>query len=311
MNHRGNFVDKWEQYLGIYDCELAAFVSAGVPVSLLEIGVQNGGSLELWRDYLPKGSRIVGVDVNPDCARLDGMEGVEVHVLDGTDRGRIDEVLGDDMFDIIIDDGSHRSADIVKTYQALSHRVRGGGKFFIEDLHASYRADYGGGFRAPGSAMEFLKGLVDGLNSDHFRDTAFESRSELDQLRDFGRSVARMTFYDSVAVIEFMGTPRSSAYRRVHSGGAAPVVPLSDFLRLDARTDFSTVLVGPTAARHLDKILLGQIAELRATGGKPPRGERAVVEENRKLRARVATLKKKLARTSAKAGWRTRLFGGR
>lgn len=236
MNHRGNLIDKWEHYLGIYDCELAAYVTADAPVSLLEIGVQNGGSLELWRDYLPKGSRVVGLDINPDCARLRGMDGVEIHVVDGTDRGEIDRVLGDAMFDIVIDDGSHRSADIVKTYQALFHRVRGGGKFFIEDLHASYWADYGGGFRTPGSAMEFLKGLVDGLNSDHFRQTGAAERAELDHLADFGRAVARMTFYDSVAVIEFMATPRSSPYRRVHAGGATPVVPLSKSSRSTAAT---------------------------------------------------------------------------
>lgn len=264
MDHRGNLIDKWEHYLGIYDCELAPFVAAGAPVSLLEIGVQNGGSLQLWRDYLPEGSRIVGLDINPDCATLPGMDGIEVHVVDGTDRAQIDAVLGDAMFDIVIDDGSHRSGDVVKTYQALFHRLRGGGKLFIEDLHASYWADYGGGFRTPGSAMEFLKGLVDGLNSDHFRETGDVANAELDHLRDFGQSVVRTTFYDSVAVIEFMATPRVAPYRRVHSGSEGTVAPLSSFLPLDGRARPSTLLVGATTARSIDRVLLGRIDDLVA-----------------------------------------------
>ena len=264
MNHRGYFVDKWEQYLGIYDFELAPFISAGEPVALLEIGIQNGGSLQLWREVLPKGSKIVGFDIDPACANLQFDERTRVHIVDGTDRAQIDAVLQDDMFDIIIDDGSHRSEDIIETYRALFRRVRGGGKFFIEDLHASYWSGFGGGFRHPASAMEFLKGLVDGLNCDHFLETGDTPRAELDHLRDFGQAVAAMTFYDSMCVIAFMGAPRSTPYRRVHGGGETPVVPMSAFASRDKLASLSTVLASRTAARHLDKVLLGQIEELLA-----------------------------------------------
>jgi hypothetical protein len=58
FEHDAKRVDKWEQYLGTYQSELAPFVERGTPVRLLEIGVQNGGSLELWANYLPTGSVI-------------------------------------------------------------------------------------------------------------------------------------------------------------------------------------------------------------------------------------------------------------
>jgi len=312
MDHDGYFIDKWEQYIGIYESELAPFISAGRPISLLEIGVQNGGSLQVWRKYLPAGSRIVGIDINPDCARLAPDENTSVHIADGTDQAALDGVLGDQTFDVIIDDGSHRSDHIISTYKALFPRIKGGGKFIIEDLHASYWSEYGGGFRTEGSAMEFLKGLVDGLNCDHFRDTGTTHKAEIDHLRDFGRSIARMTFYDSVAVMELMKAPRDAAYRQMYSGGETRVMPLSTLFDVGARGNVDTRLVGRTAARHIDRMLLGRINELSAampTPG-PASSGAALAAENQALRAELAATKSSTSwRVTEPVRWLGRLLG--
>ncbi len=293
MSHDGYLIDKWEQYLGIYESEIAPLLAAGQPISLLEIGVQNGGSLQVWKKYLPAGSRIVGIDINPDCLQLKLDENTSLHIADGTDQTALDSVLGDLTFDIIIDDGSHRSDHIISTYKALFPRIKGGGKYIVEDLHASYWSEYGGGFRTKGSAMEFFKGLVDGLNCDHFRDTGITPKAEIDHLRDVGRSIARMTFYDSVMVMEFMNVPRDSTYRQIFSGGEAPVVPLSTLFFVGSRPSADTRLVGRTAARHVDQMLLGQISELStglAIPGSSPAGT-SLAAENRALRAELAAMK--------------------
>jgi hypothetical protein len=47
--NRGNISDKWEQYLAVYETELGAFRSK--TISLLEVGVQNGGSMQVWASY--------------------------------------------------------------------------------------------------------------------------------------------------------------------------------------------------------------------------------------------------------------------
>lgn len=306
MDHGGYLVDKWEHYLGIYESELAPFITAGHPVSLLEIGVQNGGSLQVWKKYLPAGSRIVGIDINPACAKLDLDENTTVHIADGTDKAVLDGVLGDLTFDIIIDDGSHRSDHIISTYKALFSRVRGGGKFIIEDLHASYWSEYGGGFRTEGSAMEFLKRLADGLNCDHFRDTEAASKAEIDHLRDFGRSVARMTFYDSVVVMEFMNVPRDSAYRQVFSGGETRVMPLSTLFTVGARSHADTRLVGRTAARYIDRMLLGRISELSDSVAL----HAGLAVETQGLRDELATMKDstswRVTRPFRELGWLVR-----
>ena len=47
-------------YLEVYDPILSAWTDK--QIKLLEIGIHKGGSLELWRDYFPKGT-IVGIDL--------------------------------------------------------------------------------------------------------------------------------------------------------------------------------------------------------------------------------------------------------
>src|SRR5438270_3924347 len=86
MEHTGKAIDKWEQYFGVYECELGDLVSDGQPLRLLEIGVQNGGSLELWKKFLPAGSVVRGLDIDARIASLE-FESSEVRadVADATD----------------------------------------------------------------------------------------------------------------------------------------------------------------------------------------------------------------------------------
>ena len=311
MSHEGYLIDKWEQYVGIYESELAPIIAAGQPISLLEIGVQNGGSLQIWKKYLPAGSRLVGIDINPDCTKLELDENTRLHIADASSKKALDDVLGDMMFDVIIDDGSHQSNDVVSTYKALFSRLRGGGKYIIEDLHTSYWAEYGGGFRSKTSSIEFLKGLVDGLNCDHFRDTGATPRAEIHHLLDFGRSVSRITFYDSVAVIDLMNVPRDCTYRQMFSGGEARVMPLSTLFFVGNRPSADTRLVSRTAARHVDQMLLGRIEDLSTSLAAAKKGlspaDDALAAENQTLRAELAALR-------SSTSWRMtapvrRLFG--
>ncbi len=222
MAHDGRVSDKWEQYLAIYDRELAQFRSASAPVRLLEIGVQNGGSLEVWSKFLPPGSSVVGMDIDPRCGELTFTGDITVLVGDAADPATLDRLLGERVFDLIVDDGSHVSRDIIATFQALFPRLVPGGLFLIEDLHASYWASFGGGFRTQDAAIEWLKGLVDALHADYFEESVpAAARTALAALN---REIARVAFYDSVAVIEKLPAAKTVPYRRVLSGTKADVV---------------------------------------------------------------------------------------
>jgi hypothetical protein len=120
------------------------------PIALLEVGIGTmipgvqssmvgyslpgyspGGSLRGWRDYFPNG-KIVGVDVQPDTQFVE--DRIETFLASSGDKERLDDVLGDRMFDIIIDDGLHWDEMQVKTLQNLWHRVKPGGYYIIEDV---------------------------------------------------------------------------------------------------------------------------------------------------------------------------------
>ncbi len=61
-------VQKWIDYFDAYDRLLSSW--RGRDLTFLEIGVQNGGSLMMWRDYLGPRARIIGVDVDPNCRAM-------------------------------------------------------------------------------------------------------------------------------------------------------------------------------------------------------------------------------------------------
>ena len=167
-SHRGKFSDKWSSYLSAYDRILAEYKHRSI--RLLEIGVQNGGSLELWARYFPNATHLVGCDINPTCAELK-FDDPRIGLVIGdanTDAVQA-EILGRcDRFDVIIDDGSHTSPDIVKSFARYFGALATGGVFIIEDLHCSYWQEFDGGLHLPTSSMAFLKQLADVINHEHW-----------------------------------------------------------------------------------------------------------------------------------------------
>ena len=66
--HRGKVADKWSIYIVEYDRLFLEYRDR--PIRLLEIGIQNGGSLEIWDKFFTHAEKLVGCDINPDCAQL-------------------------------------------------------------------------------------------------------------------------------------------------------------------------------------------------------------------------------------------------
>jgi SAM-dependent methyltransferase len=259
----GKFADKWEQYLSIYDVELAPFLARGTPVRLLEIGVQNGGSLELWSEILPAGSRVVGVDCDPNVGALRFENpNISVIIQDATDAEAMRPVLGETLFDLIVDDGSHVCRDVITAFNLYFEYLAPGGKFVIEDLHTSYFPQHGGGLRDPASSVEWLKRLIDVLNFDHIQPN--EKLSDLERLcmRRLNAQIGRVSFYDSVAVIEKLPVEKARPYRRVCSGTATDVVfPL--FFGSPGALD--SILFAHPTARHVEAALVRELMERQST----------------------------------------------
>lgn len=125
--HEGRQVDKWQHYLEIYQRHFARYV--GTDCRILEIGVDHGGSLQMWKHYFGDSAQILGVDINPACKEY---EEDQIQVLIA-DQCKLPD-LGE--FDIIIDDGSHVCAHQSITYRALWPKCKG--VYLIEDCHNGY-----------------------------------------------------------------------------------------------------------------------------------------------------------------------------
>ena len=61
-------IHKWENYFAIYESYFDKFRKRNARV--LEIGIQYGGSLKMWKEYFGN-AKIFGIDINPDCKNLE------------------------------------------------------------------------------------------------------------------------------------------------------------------------------------------------------------------------------------------------
>jgi len=109
------------------------------PVTLLEIGVAEGGSINYFADYFehPK-SRMIGMDYQrPLRSEPEFRKNVRFVIGDQNNAQRLN-VIGKKFgpFDIIIDDGAHTLKETESTYENLFKYVKRGGYFIIEDWSA-------------------------------------------------------------------------------------------------------------------------------------------------------------------------------
>jgi len=167
--HSGKLSDKWSSYLQDYEYLFKAYRDK--KVRILEIGIQNGGSLEIWAKYFKNAEKIIGCDIDPKCRALSyDDERISIVIGDANKKSTANEIFGIiEDFDIIIDDGSHESGDIIKAFSLYFKRLKPGGVFIAEDLHCSYWQDtFNGGLNAPFSSISFFKRLCDVVNYEHW-----------------------------------------------------------------------------------------------------------------------------------------------
>lgn len=107
---------------------------------LLEIGVDQGFSIMGWLEAFPL-AVVEGVDIRPS-----GLQHPRYQewTCDVNSLPR-DFFQSEKKFDVIIDDGSHKAADIINTFERLWDLVKPGGYYFVEDTQIAQRPDYSNG----------------------------------------------------------------------------------------------------------------------------------------------------------------------
>jgi hypothetical protein len=222
---------KHSHFYEIYSDQFARFSREKVRV--LEIGVYNGGSLYMWRNFFENAEKIVGIDIDPYCKRWqDRDENIFVEIGDQTDvefLKHINDEYGP--FDIIIDDGGHENNQIITSFNVLFPLLNNEGIYVVEDTYHSYWPDYScdrdkstelyyaDGTLAKGgkplkinktksdiTAMEYLKSLTDKMNVAAYIDGSKEAHDAgynkvYREPDEFEKSIFSISFFDNVCFI--------------------------------------------------------------------------------------------------------------
>jgi hypothetical protein len=162
-SHGGSVIHKWEHYLPLYDRYFGPFRNEFVgvgghrrPLRFLEIGVFRGGSLEVWRRFFGPDAVIAGIDIDPACARFDGVAAM-VRIGSQDDPEFLRQVVAEmGGVDAVLDDGSHVASHQRASFGTLFPLLSESGVYMIEDTHTAYWPGWHeGGLRRRGTAIEF------------------------------------------------------------------------------------------------------------------------------------------------------------
>jgi hypothetical protein len=197
---------KWHHYFPIYESAFARY--RGRPIKFLEIGVYRGGSMALWRRYFHREATIVGIDIDPRCARYaDPAAHIHIRIGDQSDPVFLSQVVNEfGPFDVIVDDGSHFTHHIIASFNELFDAgLRAGGTYLVEDLCSNYWPFYRTG---KVSFIDVVKTLVDLMHSHYVDNTSErpflahhpEQKSQLFVPR-ITRLIEEIRMCDSVAIL--------------------------------------------------------------------------------------------------------------
>ncbi|MFD3293597.1 class I SAM-dependent methyltransferase [Aquirufa sp. KTFRIE-69F] len=194
LNNKGRVINKWEHYFDIYDRYFNKYREQP-NVVILEIGVANGGSIEMWKNYFGPNAKIFGIDINPECKKFES-ENVKIFIGSQSDKIFLNQVKQSiPQLDILIDDGGHSMSQQITTFEVMFEHVKNDGIFLCEDVHTSYWLPYGGGYKRSGTFIEYTKNLIDSLYGFHSKQNSLK-------ITDFTKSTNSIHFYDSIVVIE-------------------------------------------------------------------------------------------------------------
>lgn len=187
-------IHKWQHYFNVYDRHFSRY--RGTDVHIVEFGISEGGSLQMWKEYFGPKCQIYGVDINPYCKELEE-DRIKIFIGDQEDRNFLQSLARDiPRIDILIDDGGHRMQQQINTFEELFPHIDDNGIYFCEDMHTSYWKGWGGGgYKKSGTFIEYTKNFIDYINAWH-------SQTPRLSVSPFTRSARSLHYYDSILVIE-------------------------------------------------------------------------------------------------------------
>jgi len=103
-------------------------------MSILEIGIYNGGSVRLFHDYLTK-AKIVGVDISNywNYGKIEDYNRLSIYYFNAYNLENL-SLLPEQKYDVIIDDGPHTASSQIIFLSNFSKFLNPGGKLILEDV---------------------------------------------------------------------------------------------------------------------------------------------------------------------------------
>ena len=133
INNKGKHLSKWTWYIPAYERHFSRLRNQSN--TFLEIGVWQGGSIELWRNYFGPLTRIIGIDIDDNCKNC-GTEGTIFRQGSQSDTNFLQSLVNEfGVPDIILDDGSHQPQDIIASFDFFYPLMGKNGVYMIEDVH--------------------------------------------------------------------------------------------------------------------------------------------------------------------------------
>ncbi len=238
-NNTDRLIHKWTHYFDVYDRHFKRFRDKEIVI--LEIGVSQGGSLQMWKDYFGKNAKIYGIDIHEKCKDLEE-ENIKIFIGSQSDRKFLRSVKESiPRIDIIIDDGGHTMKQQRVSYEELFDHVKDDGVYLCEDLMTSYWLKYGGGHKRRKTFIEYSKNFIDSLNAHHSQQNSLKVSS-------FTKSVDSIHYYDGIVVIEkkkrpvpqhektgiesfYRGKKRNFGQKLIYGGGIVSLTVINKVLR--------------------------------------------------------------------------------
>jgi hypothetical protein len=175
---------------------------------MLEIGVFRGGSLRMWKEYFHPDSTIVGIDIDKSCqAHEIAEQNVFVRIGSQADPNFLANVNGEfGPFDIILDDGSHKTHHQIVSFTALFRdALKDGGCYMVEDVHSNYWLKH---VDSPETFIDMTKQMIDMMHEPYFDHKEIEFRhNHPEAIRDMevsylSANLSGIAFHDSIVVLD-------------------------------------------------------------------------------------------------------------
>jgi cephalosporin hydroxylase len=208
LTNSGRPIDKWKHYFSAYERHFSRFINR--PVVFLEIGCGEGGSLEMWKRCIGPHVQVIGIDIRPEC-QVFQEDQISVRIGNQSDPEFLAEIIKEfGAPDIVLDDGSHFTDDIIASFSFLYPRMATGGVYMVEDLHTAYWPGFGGSVGNEKSFIEICKRLIDELNADTSRGAV--------EPTTFTHTTQSIHFYDSIVAFERGQNHTKTAFKTPRAG---------------------------------------------------------------------------------------------